>query len=83
MVATKAKLLRLSWMDSTGDAYHEEFLSPSAAREQLKRSGAKTVRISGVSSPLARLSHKAISESSRGAVVAVERGEVLVTLATD
>lgn len=78
------KLVRLTWIDETGEAYHTADLSPSMAREQLKRAGADVVRVCGMETRLRNLTRRAIEESSRGATAECERGcTVLITLPED
>lgn len=78
------KLLRLAWVDSQGEPYHEATFSPRDAREQLKRDGIAVVRFPVGAVALRNLTYKAVSESSRGVVAdRPNGGTVIITLESD
>jgi hypothetical protein len=81
-IATKT--LKLCWVDPTGSPFHEAILSPSLARELLKRSGVDVVRFAVGAVALRNLTYKAVAESSRGATAEDDRGNtVIIVLGTD
>ena len=85
------RLIRLTWLDSSGEVYHEADFSPRDAREQLRRRRMIVIDFPGASAghPLSHVTHASISRSSRGAVAkphsldATTQGRVIITLPTD
>lgn len=86
------KLVRLTWIDETGEAYYECDLSPTMAKEQLKRAGMFVIDFPGTSyaHPLTAFSRAAVERSSRGLIAKGERAiptekqkRVLITLPED
>lgn len=89
---SRKKLVRLTWIDETGTAYHEADHTPTVAKELLKRAGMFVIDFPGTSygHPLTAFSRAAVERSSRGVIakgertIATERQKhVLVTLPED
>lgn len=66
----KKKLLRLTWLDEAGEAYHTADLAPDVARELLKRAGMFRIDFPGVSRdhPLRHVTRAAVERSPRGLI---------------
>lgn len=86
------KTVHLSWVDETGECYHEQDLAPAIAKEQLRRGGMFFIDIPGVSynHTLASFSRAEVARSNRGLIAkgtphldASKQKRVLITLTED